>query len=262
MFINVCYYQIINKIDNKELTPKIKNIILLLNKTTQLQKNILESYYEDLIEILDDIENLYTTTTNNEQSEIDKIKQAAIDKILALHGEQPKITKTSTISSEIKKIKTETTAKPLPPVVISPSTGPVAPLALPTKSPVAPPISSTNTPIIILSRNDWGVETKLLTDQYNTLFTVLNMANENRMGGGVMHGAGAQEENMFRRSDCMTHPPEMWEHIITQNDFKYTPELTDTISSINGKAYLDDKVRYCFKSSEIYCNEIQQKNIL
>ena len=35
-----------------------------------------------------------------------------------------------------------------------------------------------------------------------TLFASLNMANAYGPGGGYTHGMVAQEENMFRRTDC------------------------------------------------------------
>jgi uncharacterized protein (TIGR02452 family) len=37
---------------------------------------------------------------------------------------------------------------------------------------------------------------------YGVLPTVLNFANKDTIGGGCVSGASAQEENMFRRSNC------------------------------------------------------------
>lgn len=42
-----------------------------------------------------------------------------------------------------------------------------------------------------------------LTKYYGEQFAVLNMANARNVGGGVNRGAEAQEENIFRRSDCL-----------------------------------------------------------
>jgi len=61
------------------------------------------------------------------------------------------------------------------------------------------------------ANNKWGIyceETdglrvaSLLTQLYGQKVAVLNFANANCFGGGVRGGAGAQEENMFRRTDC------------------------------------------------------------
>ena len=49
---------------------------------------------------------------------------------------------------------------------------------------------------------DWGQAALSLTRQYGTTFAVLNMANAFLPGGRYVEGATAQEENMFRRSDC------------------------------------------------------------
>jgi hypothetical protein len=44
--------------------------------------------------------------------------------------------------------------------------------------------------------------TEALTKQYGQTFTVLNMANAYTAGGGVVNGCIAQEENMYRRTNC------------------------------------------------------------
>ena len=61
---------------------------------------------------------------------------------------------------------------------------------------------------------------------------VLNMANESTPGGGYLHGAGAQEENIFRRSAaylCLDHPevaPERdWAYPIPEFGAIYSPDV-------------------------------------
>ena len=44
--------------------------------------------------------------------------------------------------------------------------------------------------------------TQKLTKVYGETFAVLNMANAYFPGGGYDEGMPAQEENMFRRTDC------------------------------------------------------------
>jgi hypothetical protein len=49
---------------------------------------------------------------------------------------------------------------------------------------------------------DWGEVALSLTRTHGTSFAVLNMANAYVPGGAYVEGAVAQEENMFRRTDC------------------------------------------------------------
>jgi hypothetical protein len=49
---------------------------------------------------------------------------------------------------------------------------------------------------------DWGDVTRSLTHTHGTCFAVLNMANAYVPGGAYVEGAIAQEENLFRRTDC------------------------------------------------------------
>ncbi len=49
---------------------------------------------------------------------------------------------------------------------------------------------------------DWGDVTLRLTKETGRIFAVLNMANAYCPGGGYVEGMPAQEENMFRRTDC------------------------------------------------------------
>ena len=49
---------------------------------------------------------------------------------------------------------------------------------------------------------DWGDVARQLTKTYGACFAVLNMANAYVPGGAYVEGTIAQEENIFRRSDC------------------------------------------------------------
>ncbi|HEU4410187.1 MAG TPA: poly(ADP-ribose) glycohydrolase domain-containing protein, partial [Polyangiaceae bacterium] len=49
---------------------------------------------------------------------------------------------------------------------------------------------------------DWGEVTAALSREHGETFAVLNMANAFVAGGAYVEGAVAQEENMFRRTDC------------------------------------------------------------
>jgi hypothetical protein len=52
---------------------------------------------------------------------------------------------------------------------------------------------------------DWGEVTLRLSREHGVRFAVLNMANAYMPGGGYVEGMVAQEENMFRRTDCHFH---------------------------------------------------------
>ena len=66
------------------------------------------------------------------------------------------------------------------------------------EAPQRPPASC----IVEVLPGDWGDVTLALTKRYGKCFAVLNMANAYLFGGGYAHGQVAQEENMFRRTDC------------------------------------------------------------
>lgn len=55
---------------------------------------------------------------------------------------------------------------------------------------------------VLVLPGDWGEVTHALTKEYGHIFASLNMANAYGPGGGYTHGMIAQEENMFRRTDC------------------------------------------------------------
>lgn len=95
---------------------------------------------------------------------------------------------------------------------------------------------------------DWGEVTHMLTKKYGTCFAVLNMANAYIPGGGYIEGMMAQEENMFRRTDCHFH--------INDNEYdasidQYIPAMTELLSAKYEVVYLDKEYpRVCIRGSE------------
>ena len=57
-------------------------------------------------------------------------------------------------------------------------------------------------PLVEVLPGDWGEVTRAVTAASGACFAVLNMANAHVPGGAYVEGAAAQEENMFRRTDC------------------------------------------------------------
>src|SRR4051812_29538562 len=55
---------------------------------------------------------------------------------------------------------------------------------------------------VLVIPGDWGSVTRQLTQRFGVCFAALNMANAYFPGGAYGEGAPAQEENMFRRTDC------------------------------------------------------------
>ncbi len=95
---------------------------------------------------------------------------------------------------------------------------------------------------------DWGEVTRHLTAQYGTCFAVLNMANAHVPGGAYIEGAIAQEENMFRRTDCHFRI-DADQFDVTAN--RYLPDMTRLLSAHDGVVYLDkDRPRICIRGPE------------
>jgi hypothetical protein len=95
---------------------------------------------------------------------------------------------------------------------------------------------------------DWGEVTGALTAKYGQCFAVLNMANPYVPGGAYVEGAVAQEENMFRRTDC--HFQVGHEEYDPATDC-YHPVTTRLLLAQEGRVYLDSqKPRVCIRGPE------------
>ena len=102
--------------------------------------------------------------------------------------------------------------------------------------------------VVTVIPGDWGEVTRSLTQRYGACFAVLNMANAYVPGGAYVEGAVAQEENMFRRTDCHFH--------IGDNEYDakrdcYYPELSRLLCARDGRVYLDTQhPRVCIRGPE------------
>ena len=102
---------------------------------------------------------------------------------------------------------------------------------------------------IVVLPGDWGEVTHRMTKEFGATFAALNMANAFGPGGGYVDGMVAQEENMFRRTDChfsldraadMQWPCE-----------EYNAEHTALLSAADGRVYLDaERPRVCVRGPE------------
>jgi hypothetical protein len=97
---------------------------------------------------------------------------------------------------------------------------------------------------------DWGDVTQSATKEFGTIFAALNMANERWPGGSYRWGSPAQEENMFRRSDChFSLLPSMFADISQRTE--YNEEMQAMVAGENGVVYLDTtSPRVCIRGSE------------
>lgn len=89
---------------------------------------------------------------------------------------------------------------------------------------------------------DWGEVAREVTRRHGVCFAVLNMANAYTPGGAYVEGAIAQEENMFRRTDC---------HFSIASGERYDEEMTRLLSARDGRVYLDTaSPRVCIRGAE------------
>ena len=106
---------------------------------------------------------------------------------------------------------------------------------------------------------DWGEVTHQLTRRWGVTFAVLNMANAYSAGGAYLEGTAAQEENMFRRTDC--HLALNEQNLIPLDDHHldrsrsgsrslYQRFMTQLLNAQDGRVYLDLKPRVCLRGAE------------
>ena len=103
-------------------------------------------------------------------------------------------------------------------------------------------------PKVQVTRGDWGEVCARETREHGRIFAALNMANAYIPGGGYVEGSPAQEENMFRRSDChfALSPAEL-----DPTTERYRPAISALINARGGRVLLDvDRVRVCVRGPE------------
>jgi hypothetical protein len=95
---------------------------------------------------------------------------------------------------------------------------------------------------------DWGEVARSVTEEFGECFAVLNMANAYIPGGAYIEGAAAQEENMFRRTDCHFSLSEQESDPIRD---RYRPVMTELLEARCGRVYLDVHApRICVRGPE------------
>ncbi|WP_088285799.1 poly(ADP-ribose) glycohydrolase domain-containing protein [Ideonella sp. A 288] len=95
---------------------------------------------------------------------------------------------------------------------------------------------------------DWGDVTRALTQVYGECFAVLNMANAWFPGGAYAEGAVAQEENMFRRTDCHFR---VRAEDLDASGRQYLPAMASLLNAEDGRVYLDTtSPRVCIRGAE------------
>lgn len=104
------------------------------------------------------------------------------------------------------------------------------------------------TPTVEVLPGDWGEVAAALTKRHGRCFAVLNMANAHVPGGAYVEGAPAQEENMFRRTDCHFRvTPEEYD----ETRDRYRPGVTRLLSALDGRVHFDpDHPRVCVRGPE------------
>jgi hypothetical protein len=95
---------------------------------------------------------------------------------------------------------------------------------------------------------DWGVVARRLTQKSGRCYAVLNMANAYVPGGGYLQGAAAQEENMFRRTDCYFS---LNDRQVAPRSSYYLPAFSKILNAEEHEVFLDlEHPRVCFRGPE------------
>lgn len=101
---------------------------------------------------------------------------------------------------------------------------------------------------VLVVPGDWGEVTLALTKEYGTCFAVLNMANAHVPGGGYVEGMVAQEENMYRRTDCHFS---IGAEAYDETRDRYRPHMTHLLEARDNRVYLDrQQPRVCLRGPE------------
>lgn len=96
-------------------------------------------------------------------------------------------------------------------------------------------------------RGDWGEVAGEWTRRHGETFAVLDMANAHVPGGAYVEGAPAQEENLFRRTDC--HYGVTEDQMDTSG--RYRPEMSRLLEAADGRVLLDtQRARVCIRGPE------------
>jgi len=107
--------------------------------------------------------------------------------------------------------------------------------------------------VVELRRGDWGEVALAATKEHGAMFACLNMANAYVPGGGYVEGCPAQEENMFRRTDChfsIDRARDLHGGGENGRQEEYTEEMTDLLNAKHGRVYLDSSPRVCIRGLE------------
>ncbi len=108
--------------------------------------------------------------------------------------------------------------------------------------------SGESEPQIRVVAGDWGEVTSALTREHGICFAVLNMANAFVPGGAYVEGTIAQEENMFRRTDCHF---QVGADEYDETTDRYLPAMTRLLTGSDGTVYLDtEHPRVCIRGAE------------
>lgn len=101
---------------------------------------------------------------------------------------------------------------------------------------------------VLVLPGDWGAVTLQLTQRFGETFACLNMANAYGPGGGYTDGMVAQEENMFRRTDChFALDPQLMD----KDRLEYIPQHSRLLNAVDGRVYLDtESPRVCIRGPE------------
>jgi len=102
-------------------------------------------------------------------------------------------------------------------------------------------------PVLVFER-DWGEVTMEMTQRFGQRFAVLNMANQQFAGGFYLLGEFAQEEDMFRRTDCHFH---VTSEECDMHTGCYLPQVQSLINGSTGRVALDTcSPRVCIRGRE------------